>query len=117
MGLVLKKKVALDYLGEEYKNAYIEFQSIPAKDLPDVISKVEAGKEDSKVLIPLFISVLSQYFIGGQADGDIVKSDIDNFDAELVIRCFQILTGQDIDPKANGQLTNTSSTVPSEAPM
>lgn len=116
MSLVIKKRVSLEFLGDEYKDGEIVFKSIPAKDLPEIISKSEAAGEDSKLLIPVFIDVLQSYFIdGGVGDDKIAKEDIGELDADSVIHCFQILTGQAIDPKANGQSTTTSKTEAPEA--
>lgn len=111
MPLVIKKKVSLDFLGEEYKDSYIEFKSIPARDLPDIMDKSSQAGEDSKKLIPIFIEVLQKYFLDGEnGEEKITKEDIGELDAESVLNCFQILTGQSIDPKVNGPLTNTSTT-------
>lgn len=116
MGLVIKKRVSLDFLGEEYKDSVIVFRSIPAKDLPDIQKKAEGAGEDTGVLIPLFLSVLSDYFIEGTHEGKpIEKADINDLDATSVIECFQILTGQKIDPKDNGLLTSSSGTESEQA--
>lgn len=113
MALIIKKRVSLEFLGEEYKDAYVVFRSIPAIDLADIIGKTE-GKEDSAVLIPIFIDTLQKYFLEGKAgEEDITKEDVGQFDANTVTTCFSILAGRDIDPKAEGTLKSTSST---EAP-
>lgn len=111
MSLVIKKKVSLEFLGDEYKDSEIIFKSIPAKDLPDIIDRSEKTEEDTKQLIPLFISVLQDYFLDGTHNQEkILKEDIGELDAETVIHCFQVLTGQKLDPKASGESTNISTT-------
>lgn len=112
MALVIKKRVGLEFLGTEYKDAYIVFQSIPARDLPDIIELSEKANSDTKALIPIFIQVLEKYFLTGEATGEaVVKEDIGQLDAETILHCFKILTGQDIDPKVETPLTSSSPTV------
>ena len=43
--IVIKKQVSLDFLGEDYKEAYINFKSIPALDYEQIkkILKIRRG--------------------------------------------------------------------------
>lgn len=111
MALVIKKRVSLDFLGDEYKEGELIFRSIPAKDLPGIMDKTEGADNKSSKIIPIFIEVLETYFLEGSNDKEpVTKEDIGQLDAESVLHCFQILTGQKIDPKSEGELTSTSST-------
>lgn len=108
MSLTIKKKVSLEFLGEEYKEAYITFKSIPLKDYESIIDSMPK-EENNKEALQLIVKTLRDYFVGGKFPDDagelkdIVKEDIDDLDAESAIACFQTLMGQKIDPKPEGQ--------------
>lgn len=117
MALVIKKHVDLSSLGDEYKGIELVFKSIPAKDLSELNKKQESFEKDDngdpklEQVLPFFIEILQKYFISGNQDGiEIVKEDIGELDSEALIYCFQIITGQNIDPKVSSESTNTSST-------
>lgn len=117
MALVIKKIVDLSSIGDEYKGISLVFKSIPAKDLPEIDKKQSAVKQDDNgnpilsEVLPLFISILQEYYLEGtQGEDKIVKEDIGELDANALIHCFQILTGQDVDPKAENSSTSTSTT-------
>lgn len=112
MSLTIKKRVNLDFLGEEFKDSYLTFRSIPAKDLPGIVEQTEKVSEGVKA-IPIILEILKKYFLDGMHDEVIKKEDLDELDSNSIIECFQTLTGQTIDPKDEGLSTNTSTT---EAP-
>lgn len=110
MALVIKKRVDLDFLGEDFKDTFVTFKSIPAKDLPEIV-KLTKEAEESVDAIPHILKLLKKYFLDGEHEGEAVKAeDLDELDAETLVKCFEIITGQSADPKADGQSTNTSST-------
>lgn len=122
MALVIKKIVDLSSLGDEYKGIEIIFRSIPAKDLGEINKKQEAlpkdenGDQKLEDILPLFIEILQKYFVSGKQDEEkLTKEDITELDSESLIYCFQILTGQDIDPKAKSESTSSSTTEPETA--
>lgn len=112
MGLVIKKIVDLSNLGDSYKGVEITFRSIPAKDIGEIdqkqkefITKDDEGndKVDVTNLMPYMISLLKKYFVSGKQDESAVEAnDLDELDAEALTYCFQILSGQEIDPKVKG---------------
>lgn len=113
MGLVIRKKVTLEFLGDEYKDAYLVFRALPIKDLQEIQDKMP--KEDAKdrsQAIPIMLDVLKEYFLSGKSpdeDGnlqDVTKEDLDNLDSSTAIECFQALSG--VDPKAMGESENSS---------
>lgn len=113
MPIVIKKKVSLDFLGEEYKDAYLVFQSIPLKDFDILGVEVEKAQENKKAA-SFILDALKKYFIEGQFPGieKLTKDDLDGLDQETVIKCFGIFTGQELDPKAETPSTTPSSTDP-----
>lgn len=107
MPIVIKRKVSFDFLGEEYKDAYIVFKAIPVKDYAALTQKMpKDGEEDAGKSITLMLEMLEDYFIEGKfpnKDGeleDLKKEDVADLDQESTIRSFQKLTGQEPDPKA-----------------
>lgn len=118
MAIVIKKRVNLDFLGEEYKDAYLTFKSIPAVDFDEVTTKLKSieGKEESS--LTFLIEILSKYFIEGEFPEDgkltaVKKEDMGQLDALTLIECFKVFTGQSLDPKVETPLTNSSPTVES----
>lgn len=117
MAIVIKKRVDLDFLGEDYKEAYLVFQAIPAADF-DEVSKELKGNENDSAAVRIVLNILKKYFISGKFPDDkglqdVVKDDLDGIDPATLTKCFQVFTGVELDPKAETPLTNTSPTVES----
>jgi len=118
MALLIKKVVDLSQLGESYQGISLIFRSIPATDLADVEAerrKLTLDKDeenaDLTVIMPFFVRILQKYFVGGQQDEEkVVAEDLVDLDSDGLIYCFQILTGQDIDPKEDSSSTTVSTT-------
>lgn len=116
MALTIKKVVDLSSLGEYYNGIELVFRSIPARDLPELNKKQESfskkdGEAELDKILPFFIGTLQKYFLGGTQDKEkINKEDIGELDSNALIYCFQIITGQDIDPKVESELPNTFTT-------
>lgn len=135
--LVIKKRVNLDFLGEEYKDAELVFRSIPLIDyeilmeeLPksnirlkelrekqkqDHLSTEDKSEFDELILqdaeqnkksFKTILEYLKRYFLSGKFpdDEDNIQSiesvDLDGLDRDTAIKCFNILTGQETDPKS-----------------
>lgn len=122
MALVIKKPVDLSSLGDEYKGIELMFRSIPAKDLAELNKKQESFTKDEngnpklEEVLPYFIEILQKYFLDGkQGEEKVVKEDLGELDSEALIYSFQIITGQQIDPKVESESSNISSTNEEEA--
>lgn len=101
--VVIKKRVNLDFLGEEYKDAYVVFNSLPIKEYEDIIGDIEE-KLSERESLALIRKILKDKFIEGKfpEDGkpfDLSKENMDEFDVETVTRVFQVFTGRLTDPK------------------
>lgn len=119
MGLVIKKLVDLSTLGKEYEGIEVVFKSIPAKDLPGIDEQNQGLKKDEKgnpvisEAMAFFIEILEKYFVSGsQDDVKLTKEDVKELDSKALIYCFQIMSGQIIDPKEEISSTATSTTEP-----
>jgi hypothetical protein len=114
--IIIKKKVTLEFLGDEYKDSYITFKSIPIGEYEDLISKVDKV-EESKSMSEI-MKILETYFVEGLFDGQkLAKEDVNQFDGETILKCFETLTGQktvegerQLDPKSENESTSPSTT-------
>ncbi len=122
MGLVIRKKVTLEFLGDEYKDAYLVFKAIPIGDLQKIQDKMptENDKDTSKA-IPVMLEVLKDYFQDGKFPNekgeleDVTKEDLDNLDANSAVKCFQGLSGVDPNLDSESGSSSTPSTPTDEA--
>lgn len=100
----IKKRIGLDFLGEEYKEGYLEFNSVAMKDYEALAKKSQSLSEDPTESIKFIVSFLTDRFVGGKFPQggelkDVTKEQLPEFDAEVFLKSFQLLTGQ-LDPKA-----------------
>lgn len=92
--IVIKKTVSLAFLGEEYKDDYLRFKSIPIKDYEAIIDEVSETK-DNKASLNYIRKIVPSYFLEGSFQGEEVsKEDLDDFDQETYLQIFQRITGQ-----------------------
>lgn len=141
--LVIKKRISLDFLGEDYKDAFIIFRSIPLPDYEEISKQLptsdprfvqlkqlkdsgsvteeeqseydELAADEAKKNIGSFkiiIEFLKRYYITSgfpNEKGEIEPLDdvteLDNMDKDAAMECFNVLTGQDDDPKDGKPLT------------
>ena len=96
--IIIKKRVNLSFLGEEHKDDYLVFSSIPVKEFRKLIDSKPDDSNGGQV--DFIVDILKDRFIEGKFLGeDVTKEDIGDFDAESIVTCFGRLTGQDPDPK------------------
>lgn len=101
MKIVIKKHVDLAFLGEEYKDAYINFKAIPISDFEQI--RKDMGKADENQTAASFLQpFLKKYFVNGKFPDDdgklqnLDKNDLDGLDSETILECWKEVTGQDI---------------------
>lgn len=122
MPIVIKKRVSLEFLGEEYKDSYITFRSMPLSDYESSIPLSAKAIEEKKAL-SFMLEQVKKYFIGGKcidAMGDLaeIKSeDLDTLDVDVAERCFVAISGMQntaeevsIPEDLKDPLTNPSTT-------
>lgn len=98
--IIIKKRVTLEFLGEEYKDSYLEFKSLSLAEFEKLLVKLEPNQDNNKESIKLIAKVLEDQFISGKfLAEDVVKEDIRQFDLETLTRSFELFTGQRTDPK------------------
>ena len=101
--IVIKKRIALDFIGEDYKDCYLEFKTIPMKDYEKYVAMANENKDESKA-VGFITGTLQDLFISGQFIDDnnelfdIKKDELGDFDMNVMITVFKTLTGQDQSP-------------------
>lgn len=102
--IVIKKRIDLDFLGEDYKGGFVEFKSLSIKEVQDNIDEMQAIGDDNKKAVEMMLTMLGKAFIRGEfVNGDtkaeINKEDLAEFDMESISKFFSILSGQSGDLK------------------
>lgn len=117
--IIIKKYISLDFLGDEYSKAQLVFRSVPVEDYKQLLESTK-GQDDETGLanIELTIATLKKYFVSGTFPDEkgemqeVENADIGKFDKEVVLHCFNALTGQDSDPKGETPSSTPSTTEP-----
>jgi hypothetical protein len=121
MALVIKRKVSLDFIGEDYIDSFLTFKAISVSEYEGLKADVEKFEKDQSGSVEFIIDILKKHFLSGKGPNekdeitDLVSDDINALDPVSLVEVFKAFTGTDIDPKAGTPLTMPSSTV-SEAP-
>lgn len=89
MGLVVKKKISLDFLGDEYKDSYIVVKSISVGEYETLV--------DSDITVR---DAIKDRFIEGkiQQEDKVVDITLDNLldlPGEVFVKAFAYITGQE----------------------
>lgn len=115
--LIIRKRVTLEFLGEQYKDAYLDFKSIPVGDYDKLIDEIkEAGEGDNKKANAVILKILKQYYLTGQfpnEEGTLEALDsadeLDGLDKDSLLECFGKMTGQDINAAIEAQAAGAPS--------
>lgn len=99
------KLFSLDFLGEDWKDAYIKFKAFSFSDVREKFPKVLNVKKDTPDRLFYNISegldkllkILSEQFISGKASSenglvDIEASDLEDFPPEVLVHAVTFLT-------------------------
>lgn len=92
MAIVIRKKISLEFLGDEYKDSFIIVSSIPVKDY-DTFQQSEQSVKD----------VVSEHFLEGQIQQGselitLTKENLDELPGEVFVTAFEEMIGQ-LSPK------------------
>lgn len=102
--IVIKKRVELGFLGDDYSDSYLIFRSIPVVEYSDIIKKAEAAN-DNQESMTYIIETLEKYFLSGSFQKEnVAKEDIKQFDGDTILKCFESLTGQVATEEGNTTL-------------
>ena len=102
--IVIKKRIGLDFLGDEYKDSYLVFKSIPIGEADQIAKEAEIASSSKKASIFICDMLTDKFLEGKFFNGTelvgLSKEDIKDIDIATCITIFEILTGQAQSPKA-----------------
>jgi uncharacterized protein (UPF0305 family) len=97
----IKKRVNLAFLGEDYKDSYIEVYSITIDQLKKLIEKITLMQEQEKTgeALDFMVERVQEQFAGGSIwqDGkmtEVRQEDLGSLPSDVYIEAFQELTGK-----------------------
>lgn len=100
MGIVIKKKVSLAFLGDAYKEASLTFSSIPMREYEELTKKLGQMEEDQSQSMPLLRELVVNRFIEGEFPNEegklenVTKQDLLEFPVEVFIEVMSQLSGK-----------------------
>ena len=99
---LLKKRFSLSFLGDEWKECYLDFDAFTVKDVRDelpALSKIDETKSEEVTSgLSAMLSLLEKKFLGGKGINekkevvDIVASDIEELPLEVVSKAIGFLS-------------------------
>lgn len=101
----IQKRVDLSYLGDEWKECYLEFAMPSYHDIKEFAEK---GKDNAEI-VEKGLERLTELFKGGFAISDgkkveVKRENINDLPMEVVTKSLQAISGQ-VDPKESGNST------------
>lgn len=117
--MIIRKTISFDFLGEEYKDAYGVFASIPISEYTQISKTIDAETNSIKKSL-LMLEKIKEKFLSGKwpdEDGklqDLKKEELDAADGDLLVAVYNRLMGVEADPKVSTPSSSTSN--PTDAP-
>lgn len=108
MTVSIKKRISLEFIGEEYKESYITLKALPLNKYEEYINKTKQIDKESKdkPLEPVYfiLNLLKEHFVEGKIfnDGKVQDFQADDFgdlDFPTITKIFNEFTGVNPDPK------------------
>ena len=104
MAIVIKKRLSLEFLGEDYKDSYLVFKAISVTDYEKMTPEIKTIGDDNIKASRYIVDALQSRFLEGKFDGqDVTKEDLTDLDVGTILRCFELLTTRPVDPKVETQ--------------
>lgn len=104
--LRIKKRVSLDFLGEDYKESFIDIYSIAMKDVKSFEVEVDRLRQEEEAgkSLDFIIKKVTDNFDGGSISQDgkmveITKENLEELPSEVFIEAWTQMAGK--VPKAN----------------
>lgn len=94
MAIVIKKRVELGFLGDEYKDSYLILRSISVNEHENI-----GDKTVKEVILEHFIEGKIQQ---GEDKVTITKDNLGELSGEVLHKAFEVIAGV-VDPKVEGQ--------------
>lgn len=102
MAIVIKKRISFEFLGDEYKNGYITFKSMPVSEYEGYLAELDKTKEDQQASLKLLLATLVKYFVEGKFPNDkgelevFTAEEINQFDGPTLLNVFAEFSGQQL---------------------
>ena len=104
MAIVIKRRITLESLGEEYADSYLVFRAVSLDDFDELAPEIKANEKDEEKSRHFIRRVLEDRFIEGKFDGEAVTKDqVKDFDLGTLVLCFRTITTRPVDPKVETQ--------------
>lgn len=102
MSIVVKKRVSLDLLGEDYKDSFIILRSVPVKEYESLLGKIAKAKPGDS--LKLITDEIVDRFVSGkiaQEGGmvDLKAEELRELPGEVFLEAWDLITGKP-SPKA-----------------
>lgn len=100
--VIIKKRVALGFLGEDYTEGYLVFKAPGIDEIAEVEAKADKlDQEDTQKSLDFLKSFLAGRLLGGEFPNveeenkleEFTKDDIGKLDGGTIITVFQVLGG------------------------
>lgn len=110
--IVIRKRVTLEFMGDEYKDGYLVFRPITVgseyDEITTQINKLKDSKDSTAMVKFIRDSVIKRFIEGkfpnlddeGKLE-DVKEEDLSNFDFDTIALVFRRLSGQEPDPKSS----------------
>lgn len=103
MAVIIRKRVSLADIGDDFKDSYIVFKGYSKRDLKEKLAPLAEVEKDKSAesglkAFDLMVELLKDNFIEGKImhdDGnlkDVEKSDFDDFPTEIIQMCMSFLS-------------------------
>ena len=102
----IRKKISLDFVGEDYKDAYLVFKTVPVKEYEKLFEDAKRKDMSNIDAAKLALTTIKSKFIEGKfpdVNGKLVDVSVDDLesfmDEETLNVCYLTILGQKSDPK------------------
>lgn len=109
----IPRTITFERFGEKYAKSELTFRAIPTEEFAQIdteMKKIEGSPDDKSMEI--MIGVLEKYFIKGtfydldsDSDLEVEAEDMGKFPSDVMLACYEALTGTRSDPKDEEPLT------------
>ncbi|QNK82600.1 hypothetical protein [Nakamurella sp. PAMC28650] len=94
---IVRKHVSLDFLGEDWKEAFIDYNAFDSNDLLQ-ISEISTDESDKTSSFRRMLELLKANFLDGKGVGvdglvDLTQDDLSQLPIEIVNRSIEALNG------------------------
>ena len=95
----IKKRISLEFLGEEYKEGFVILTSIPLREYEKLLEETAKVEKDDKKSTAFLQKLIADRFVEGKfpKDGELIeitKEDLPDFPAEFFIEASLRLRGK-----------------------